>query len=316
MNGLAQIKDMTIEEAKSIDLREFLSAIDCKEVKIRGCNYWYLSPFRDEHDASFKVNAMRNEWYDFGIDKGGNIIELGKILYNTSYIPAILHHIEIHAANISHEKKVPLLQASIGETSKSNVHLQPLSHPALLYYVRGRSVDVEVAKAYCKEVHYQVRGRSYYGIAFLNRSGGMEIRNPFFKGCEGGKDISIVSSMRDYSVDQCCVFEGFFDFLSYVTLMKQGVTSICLTKVCDYIILNSVNNINKAFPVIGQYEHIHCYLDNDNAGHKATEKLASIYPSKVIDESFRYHPHNDLNDVLRLGRNEKANKQSTTPRQK
>ena len=290
---------ITIEEAKSIDLNEFLSAIDCKEVKTRGYNHWYRSPFRDEHNASFKVNAERNEWFDFGIDKGGNIIELGKILYNTSYIPEILRHIETYAAKIPHEEKSPSNQAPVEDTRKSNIQLLPLTHPALLYYVKGRGVDIEVAKVFCKEVHYQVRGRSYYGIAFLNRSGGMEIRNPFFKGCEGGKDISIVYSMQGNVVNQCCIFEGFFNFLSYMTLKKRGTDAICITGECDYIILNSVNNIGKALSIVEQYEFIHCYLDNDKAGQKGTETLASLYPVKVVNESSRYIPHNDLNDMLK-----------------
>ena len=92
---------MTIEEAKAIDLREFLTAIDCREVKTRGRNHWYRSPFRDENDASFKVNAERNEWFDFGIDKGGNIIELGKMLYNTSYISDKLLRYRRHGNNFS-----------------------------------------------------------------------------------------------------------------------------------------------------------------------------------------------------------------------
>lgn len=292
---------MTIEEAKAIDLRDFLTAIDSKEVKTRGRNHWYRSPFRDEHDASFKVNSERNEWFDFGIGRGGNIIELGKLLYNTTYIPEILRHIEAYAAKIPNEKESPSKQVHVEDTSKSNIQLLPLSHPALLYYVRDRGVDIEVAKTYCREIHYQVRGRSYYGIAFLNRSGGMEIRNPFFKGCEGGKDISIVHPLQGNVANQCCIFEGFFNFLSYMTLKKQGIRGICITQECDCIILNSVSNINKACPVVGQYEYIHCYLDNDDAGHKATEKLVTLYHSKVIDESHSYHPHNDLNDMLRFG---------------
>ena len=86
-----------------------------------------------------------------------------------------------------------------------------------------------------------------------------------------------------------------------MTLKKQGIRGICITQECDCIILNSVSNINKACPVVGQYEYIHCYLDNDDAGHKATEKLVTLYHSKVIDESHSYHPHNDLNDMLRFG---------------
>ena len=114
---------MTIEEAKAIDLREFLTAIDCREVKTRGRNHWYRSPFRDEHDASFKVNSERNEWFDFGIGRGGNIIELGKLLYNTTYIPEILRHIEAYAAKIPNEKESPSKQVHVEDTSKSNIQL-------------------------------------------------------------------------------------------------------------------------------------------------------------------------------------------------
>ena len=289
---------MTIEEAKAIDLRDFLSAIDCKAVKVRGHNHWYRSPFREEHNASFKVNAERNEWFDFGIGKGGNIIELGKFLYHTSYIPDILRNIETHTTNLSNEKKVPCKQVSVEDKSRSDIQILPLSHPALLYYIRGRGVNVDVAKAYCKEVHYKVRDRSYFGIAFLNRSGGMEIRNPFFKGCEGRKDISIVHSVLGRTAYHCCVFEGFFNFLSYATSQTRRIDCLCIPEDCDYIILNSVSNISKAAALVKQYKHIHCYLDNDEAGRKATQALVKNCPDTAIDESFRYMGYNDLNDYI------------------
>jgi len=31
--------------------------------------YWYLSPLREEKEASFKVNRKKNVWYDHGIGK-------------------------------------------------------------------------------------------------------------------------------------------------------------------------------------------------------------------------------------------------------
>lgn len=174
-----------------------------------------------------------------------------------------------------------------------------LSHTHLLEYVSERHVSIEVAKRYCSEVHYQAGyGRFYYAIAFLNVSGGMEVRNKYSKRCIGGKDISVIRNEPNSTI-HCCVFEGFFDFLSYMTLKEMGDSKVCLSDDADYIVLNSVNNIGKAFPIIAQYNHIHCYLDNDNAGHTATEIIASLHPEKVIDESRRYMPHNDLNNFLK-----------------
>ncbi|MBD5379285.1 MAG: toprim domain-containing protein [Bacteroides sp.] len=51
------------------------------------------------------------------------------------------------------------------------------------------------------------------------------------------------------------------------------------------MILNSVGNVNKAFPFLKDYSIINCYLDNDNAGETALAELTTIYGSTVIDRS-------------------------------
>ena len=43
----------------------------------------------------------------------------------------------------------------------------------------------------------------------------------------------------------------------------------------NYVILNSVANVSKAIDVLHRYERIHCLLDNDEAGHKASERLGN-----------------------------------------
>lgn len=68
---------LTIEELRQRDLIEYLSKLGFEPVKIRGFNYWYLSPLRNEKTPSFKVNTKLNRWYDLGLAKGGNIIYFG-----------------------------------------------------------------------------------------------------------------------------------------------------------------------------------------------------------------------------------------------
>ena len=58
-------KKMTIEEAKNIKLEDYLHSLGHNPVKRQGINLWYKSPFREETDASFKVNTEINKWYDF-----------------------------------------------------------------------------------------------------------------------------------------------------------------------------------------------------------------------------------------------------------
>ena len=86
-----------------------------------------------------------------------------------------------------------------------------LSHEALKGYLKERGIDPAVAGRFCKEVAYGIRGKRYFAIGFMNRSGGYELRNPMFKGCISPKDISCVS-LSGKKQDTCCVFEGFVAF--------------------------------------------------------------------------------------------------------
>lgn len=91
---------MNIKEAKQIRLVEYLRIIGYAPVNVRGHQYWYLSPLREERVPSFKVNDNLNEWYDFGLSAGGDIIELGKHLYRTGDISTILLRISENAVGI------------------------------------------------------------------------------------------------------------------------------------------------------------------------------------------------------------------------
>ena len=85
---------MDIQTAKQIRLEEYLHSLGYSPVKRQGINLWYKSPFREETEASFKVNTERNQWYDFALGKGGNIIALASHLYATDSVPYLLKRIE------------------------------------------------------------------------------------------------------------------------------------------------------------------------------------------------------------------------------
>ena len=85
---------MTTEEAKKIRIADYLHCLGYSPVKQQGVNLWYKSPFREENEPSFKVNTEREQWFDFGLGKGGNIIALAAHLYATESVPHILKRIE------------------------------------------------------------------------------------------------------------------------------------------------------------------------------------------------------------------------------
>ena len=77
---------MDIQTAKQIRIADFLYSLGHSPVKQQGINLWYKSPLREETEPSFKINTERNQWYDFAIGKGGNIIALAQELYYSDYV--------------------------------------------------------------------------------------------------------------------------------------------------------------------------------------------------------------------------------------
>ena len=80
--------------------------------------------------------------------------------------------------------------------------------------------------------------------------------------------------------------------MSYLTLKHAPNPSH------NIIVLNSVTNLSKAAPFIASHEQVYAYLDNDDAGRKATAGLKPVCRN-LSDQSVHYRPHNDLNDYLR-----------------
>ncbi|GHT16734.1 hypothetical protein FACS189426_24420 [Bacteroidia bacterium] len=86
--------------------------------------------------------------------------------------------------------------------------------------------------------------------------------------------------------------KDFWDFLSYLTLQKIEKSKH------DIAVLNSVANVQKAMDFLKTHKEIYTYLDNDDAGKKATELIQSVN-STVYNRSTKYAEYKDLNDYLR-----------------
>ena len=283
---------MNIDQIKQIKLQDFLAAMGCKPVKQYGVNLMYLSPFRTEKHASFKVNTENNQWYDFGIGRGGNIIALAELLYNSSDVSYLIHQIERNAPS-SVSGSLPTVKPTTPQNSFEHLHVLPITHPALIKYLEERCIDVEMARTVCKELHFDTRGKHYFGIGFPNIAGGYEIRNPFFKGCIAPKDISHFYAEEPKKV--CFVFEGFMDLLSFMTLRRKENDGL---KRQDYLVLNSVTNIHKVAKRLSRYDSVQCFLDNDEAGRNAYLQLSKELGKTVTDASTLYNGFKDLNEYL------------------
>ncbi|MGH2648479.1 MAG: CHC2 zinc finger domain-containing protein [Ginsengibacter sp.] len=66
---------MNCAEANQMDIVDYLISLGSRAEKIHGNEIWFLSPFRDEKHPSFKVERIKNVWYDHGIGKGGSLMD-------------------------------------------------------------------------------------------------------------------------------------------------------------------------------------------------------------------------------------------------
>ncbi len=74
-------RDFSIEKALA-KLGHFPTRTSVKEA-------WFLSPFRSETQAAFKVSRPLNRWYDHGAGKGGNVIDLVCLLNRSTVREAL-----------------------------------------------------------------------------------------------------------------------------------------------------------------------------------------------------------------------------------
>ena len=284
-----------------ISIRDFLAWRGIQPKYERNGYGMYLSPLREERTPSFKVDYVRNFWYDFGLGEGGTLLTLVMRLERCDSREAVrrLQNGEKRDAGSAS------LSPSVGERPAVGgpspvVRLaavpalrilsdDPLRHPALVGYLASRGIVPSVAAAFCREVRYEVNGRAFFAVGFRNDAGGWELRSERFKGGSSPKHITTLGNRSDTVI----AFEGFMDFLAYLSLKHPERLRI------DAAVLNSVVNLPKAVPFLSRHPVIHTFFDNDEAGRKATADLIRLCPrSELIDQSSFYSGHKDVNDYL------------------
>lgn len=288
-----------IQQIKQISIRTYLAEQGLHPVKDNPRYGLYLSPLREEHSPSFKVDYIQNLWYDFGLGVGGSIIDLVMRMERCDAGEAIRRLEQMISGTPSfsfHGNNNPVLPHR--ESVITIEQVRPLESPALLAYLTERGIDLDTARVHCSEVYYHVADKSYFAVGFRNNAGGWELRNRYFKGC-----TSKAPTTRRGDYPTCLVFEGFMDYLSFLTLKRNP------TPPHNVVVLNSVTNLAKAVPFIASYERVYTYLDNDEAGRKATAELKEACRN-LSDQSVHYRLHNDLNDYLRNRRPVKEHRRS------
>jgi len=268
-------------------IREYLAGLNIYPAKDKGYYGMYHSPFREDSNASMKVDYDKNLWIDYSSNEGGTLIDLVMRIENCSNGRA-MQQLEQH---LSGKHSFSFQGNNTPDRRKTEPTIQitgiaPINNSALIDYLRERKINVDIAKQHCKEITYSVNGKSYFAIGFPNDLGGYELRSKYFKGCTS-KDIT---SQR-IGQDSCLLFEGFIDYLSLLTMKNLQRLPV------DVIVLNSLANLPKTINILAGYKSAALFLDNDEAGKRAVQNLRSVC-KEVIDQSVHYASHKDLNEYL------------------
>lgn len=284
-------------EAKKIDLVQYLSDLGFEPKKVRGNDYWYHSPFRQETAPSFKVNRKFNVWYDHGIQEGGNMVDFG-ILFHQCTVAELLQRLAQQNSLSFHQPKPSKLVGSISSAvEKEKIVVidtrKSIQLVSLQEYLVIRKIPVEIANRFCMEVDFDLYDKKYTVIGFPNSAGGYELRSANFKGSSSPKEVTLFG--KDLS-KEILVFEGFMDFLSYQVIHQQRFIMLPKQQP-NFLILNSIGFFEKMKERLEKYPSIHLYLDRDKKGLAVTSEVLAV-SQKYRDESLIYKNRKDLNEYL------------------
>ncbi len=292
---------MNFKEAKKIKITDILSELNYSPRRnYSNGNTSYLSPFRDEKTPSLFVHDEKNIFYDFSSGKGGSVIEFVCNLYHILPVDALL---KIEKFSLSVSLSVPDKQSAlpfrsnkaIDNTDKLEVlRIDVIIEQALIHYIIRRGINITIAKTYLQECHYKRGTNQFYSLAFANDVNGYELNshsfrtNKSFKSCHGRKYQTTIPG-TDKSLNVAHVFEGFFDFLSYLQHTSQTKPK----EIC--IILNSVAMLSNITGLLMTYSLIKVYFDNDAAGEHAYNTLSNSHPNTINQAKLIYPGFKDYN---------------------
>lgn len=285
---------MNISDAKALSLARFAEYLGGTYSHTDGNKHlWYFSPFRPkEQTPSFKIDEARNRWIDFGhvsaANKlGGDIIDLwcdfnGKD--RRSGVNDALRGLQAFTGSAAPDNRAgqrpPEYAADSPQPEETpprfkiiKLHERIFFH-SMLDALQARRISRPLADQYLKQAYFtdtQNPAKKWNGFAFANDGGGYEISCPNPKMGSSFKTSTrpkTLTSFRNAESGKLFVFEGFWDFLSWMDM--QGTHAI----EHNVIVLNSLSFCGHATELIlaakPQIDTVLLFMDRDEAGQLAT----------------------------------------------
>lgn len=296
MSGFLNVKEIK----EKVSLLDFLRNLGYSPQKVSNGEHFFLSMLREEYTASLCVHEKLGVWFDYGGAgvsgiRSGSVIDFALAYWYPSGPQEVLHKI-VEYAQVDIDS--PEYRASGEAKTERPVRFQryeiermdePGSNAAINGYLASRGI-CSVAKGHLYEVSYAAldnrkKLRRYFAPGWPNENGGWEVRNKNFRGCLGHKGVSFLQG----SAKRLCVFEEYFDFLSWRVEHPMDPASI--------LVLNSLAMLQTAKARAIKYDNIELYFDHDRAGRAATSAfIADLDISR--DNSWIYAGFKNYNEKL------------------
>lgn len=286
------------ERAASVDLEEFLR---CRGEKL-------ITSGRDKRLASDHSITIRGcEWFDHATEQGGRAISFVKQYYGVGYPEAVtlLLGDDLGGVYPAAKEKAPELPKPF--------KLPPVNQTmrrVYAYLLQKRGIDREVFNAF-------VRKKLIYESCEKSGDGTREYHNAVFVGLDEhgvprhghkrglytlGKSYrgNIEGSDPKYSFhylggdNTLYVFEAPIDLLSYISLHPENWPKHNYVACCGTSSIPVLEMVRQ----LPQLRQVYLCLDNDNAGHAASERMAALLKEHGLNAVRLVPQRKDWNDDL------------------
>ena len=288
---------MTCNIANNISLETLITSWGYKKLSSHrgGDEFYFENPIREEKVSSFSINIKKNVWIDFIDMKGGKVIDLIMVRENTD-VKGALNWLRNNTNNIDVSEIKKTIESDAYEKPPARFRFRnskEIFSYGLKDYLNERGIDLNIAKTHVREIRYydEVKKKEFFSLGIKNNSGGYNLRNKIRKVILSPNDITYIASHA--STNTILIFEGLFDFLSYLMIKKTSVVND------DVIILNTLAFSQRAVDFIITLPHIeiiHSYLDNpkeDNVkSQEAMDRALQVFVDSkksllIANETFK-----------------------------
>jgi hypothetical protein len=162
----------------------------------------------------------------------------------------------------------------------------PLRSFWLNYWLWQHRIHENVARTYCKEVHYTTGEKEFAAIGFPNQAGGWLIRNRYHRSAIGPAGPTHLA----HGSNHLAVFTDFIDLLTLVSLLGMANPQLP-----DLLLLSPTDGVTHLRDIEPIYSRVHLFGWNDGKGNLFTESALRHRPP-CIDQRPLYARYKNLND--------------------